>query len=75
MTDKNDYFTNSGWFTYPGLAMGREALFYLLARKADVDYDTFMSIGEAIYLLEYMNEKVYQSQFCVQVKLVTLKKS
>ena len=48
--------------------MGREAVFYLLARKAEIDYDTFMSIGEAIYLLEYMNEKVYQSQFCVQVK-------
>ncbi len=38
--------------------MGKEAHLHCLARKADMTYETFMSTKEAIYVLNYMNEKV-----------------
>ena len=56
--DKNDFLSNSGWFAYCGIPMGREAHLHCLARKADMPYETFMSTKEAIYVLNYMNEKV-----------------
>ncbi len=56
--DKNDFLTNSGWFTHGAMALGRDAHYHCLARKADMNYEQFMGIKEAIYLLQYMNEKV-----------------
>ena len=56
--DKNDFLSNSGWFSHGAMALGRDAHYHCLARKADMNYDRFMSIKEAIYLLQYMNEKV-----------------
>lgn len=38
--------------------MGRDAHFHSLARKADMQYDKFMATKQAIYLLQFMNEKV-----------------
>ena len=58
IVDKNDFLSNSGWFNHPGIPMGRKAHLHCLARKADMNYGTFMSIGKAVYLLQFMNEKV-----------------
>lgn len=60
ITDINDFLTNSGWFTYTGKPLGRQALLYVLAKKCGIEYDEFMAIKKAVYMFAFGNEeKVY----------------
>ena len=55
----NDFTSQSGWFSHPGLPHGRIALQHVLARKADLSYDEFVSMEQAIYMFDYRHrEKV-----------------
>ena len=58
-TDINEFISQSGWFSYPGLAHGKPALFHVLAKKARMSYELFMGIKPAIYMIQYrQGEKV-----------------
>ncbi len=57
--DINEFISQSGWFSYPGLAHGKPALQHVLAKKANLSYEVFMGIQSATYLLKYRQaEKV-----------------
>ena len=57
--DINEFVRQSGWFSHPGLAHGKIALQHVLARKAGLSYERFISIQQAVYLLNYRHgEKV-----------------
>ena len=59
-TDINDFISQSGWFSHPGLAHGKSALQHVVARKAGVPYDVFATLQKAVYVFDYRNgEKVY----------------
>jgi len=58
--DITDFLTNSGWFSYSGKPLGKEALHYVLAKKSGIEYEQFMKIRKAIYMFAFGNEeKVY----------------
>ena len=57
-TDRNDFITRSGWFSFSGLALGKEAQLNVLARKAKMNYKDFMAITKAVYMFSYRGEKV-----------------
>ena len=60
ITDINDFLTNSGWFSYIGKPHGKEALNFVLAKKSGIEYEPFMKIKKAIYMLTFLgDEKVY----------------
>ena len=58
--DINDFVSQSGWFTFPGFALGtEEALLHVLAHKANINYEDFMKIENAVYVFTYeKDEKV-----------------
>ncbi len=53
--DVNDFISQSGWFSYPGLPHSKEALYHVLAKKCKMSYDEFMSCKEAVYKFDYTN--------------------
>ncbi|XP_019864138.1 PREDICTED: uncharacterized protein LOC109593544, partial [Amphimedon queenslandica] len=55
--DRNDFISNSGWFQFPGLPLGKEAQLNVLAKKAGLSYDSFISTKRAVYVLSYRQEK------------------
>ena len=57
-TDRNDFISNSGWFQFPGLPLGKEAQLNVLAKKAGLNYETFINTKRAVYVLSYRQEKV-----------------
>ena len=57
--DINEFISQSGWFSYPGLAHGKQALLHVLAKKMRLSYEVFMAVKNAIYKLVYhQGEKV-----------------
>lgn len=57
--DVNDFLSQSGWFSYPGLAHGKKALQHVLAKKMKLNFEEFMGVKEAVYMLKYrQGEKV-----------------
>ena len=57
--DINDFVSQSGWFSHPGLAHGKAALQHVLAKKAGMPYETFVTIQQAVYRFDYRHgEKV-----------------
>lgn len=58
-TDMNDFLSQSGWFSHPGLPHGKVALQHVIAKKAGLSYDAFVAMEEAVYLFDYRHgEKV-----------------
>ena len=58
--DINHFISESGWFTFPGMALGKNALFNVLARMSFTEYEDFMKIQESVYIFTYGNdEKVF----------------
>ena len=58
----NDFFSQSGWFSHPGLPHGKVALQHVIAKKAGLSYDRFVAMEQAVYLFDYRHgEKVNQS--------------
>jgi hypothetical protein len=57
--DKNDFISNSGWYTFTGKPMGKESLINVLAKKAQMTTEKFMSVKESVYVLSYKDEMVY----------------
>ena len=58
-SDKNEFMSQSGWFTFPGMPQDMMALSYVLAKKCRLSYEKFMDIREAVYAFTYMQgEKV-----------------
>lgn len=58
--DINEFISQSGWFSYPGLAHGKQALLHVLAKKMRLSYEVFMAVKNSIYKLVYhQGEKVY----------------
>ena len=59
LPDVNEFLSQSGWFSFPGLAHGKQALQHVLAKKMKLSHEVFLGIREAVYLLEYrQGEKV-----------------
>ena len=59
-TDINQFISESGWFTFSGLAPGKVALLHVLARKAFMEYGEFMQIKEALYIFTFgQDEKAF----------------
>ena len=57
--DVNEFLSQSGWFSFPGLAHGKQALQHVLAKKMKLSHEVFLGIREAVYLFEYrQGEKV-----------------
>ena len=56
--DLNDFISNSGWFSYPNIPLGKEAQLNCLAKKAGIPFEDFMSTKQAIYMFKYREEKV-----------------
>ena len=55
----NDFISQSGWFSFPGMPHSKEALHRVLAKKCKMSYIDFMVCKEAVYKLDYTNgEKV-----------------
>lgn len=55
----NDFLSQSGWFSHPGLPHGKVALQHVIAKKAGLSYDAFVAMEEAVYLFDYRHgEKV-----------------
>ena len=55
----NEFISQSGWFSYPGLPHSKEALHRVLAKKCKMSYEEFMDCKEAVYKFDYSNgEKV-----------------
>lgn len=57
--DLNDFISNSGWFSYPNIPLGKEAQLNCLAKKAGIPFEDFMSTKQAIYMFKYREEKLY----------------
>lgn len=57
MLDTNEFISHSGWFTYPGFALGKEAQLHVLARKANKSYDEFMKMEKAVYVFTYKQQE------------------
>ena len=56
----SEFISESGWFTFSGYALGREALLHRLAQKCFMEFDEFMSAKESIYILTFgEDEKVF----------------
>ena len=51
--DVNEFLSQSGWFSFPGLAHGKQALQHVLAKKMKLSHEVFLGIREAVYLFEY----------------------
>lgn len=59
-TDINEFVSQSGWFSHPGLTHGKAALEHVIAKKAGLPYETFVKMQLAVYLFNYrQGEKVY----------------
>ena len=59
LIDANEFISQSGWFSFPGLPHCKEALHHVLAKKCKMSYQDFISCKEAVYYLNYTNgEKV-----------------
>ena len=68
-SDVNDFISQSGWFSQPGLAHGKAALQHVVAKKAGMAYDTFTTMKLAVYLFNYRHgEKVY----CIILRYMNL---
>ena len=69
--DINDFVSQSGWFSYPGLAHGKAALEHVLAKKSKLTREQFLNIQEAVYLFNYRNgEKVKTTTVYLRISLV-----
>jgi len=82
ITDITDFLTNSGWFSHSGKPHGKEALYYVLAKKSGIEYEEFMKIKKAIYMFAFGNEeKIYvgmsdnPSQFVILILSLFLGKA
>ena len=57
--DSNEFVRQSGWFSHHGLAHGKIALQHVIAKKAGLSYESFVSIQQAVYHFNYRHgEKV-----------------
>lgn len=56
--DINDFISQSGWFSFPNMVLGKEAQLHLLARKSGLEYQAFVDMKKAVYVLSYRKEKV-----------------
>ena len=57
--DANEFISQSGWFSFPGLPHCKEALHHVLAKKCKISYQDFIEYKEAVYYFNYTNgEKV-----------------
>ena len=61
----NEFIIQSGWFSYPNQAHGKKALTYVLAKKARMSHNYFMTTRKAVYMFKYMDEKVNGTNFSV----------
>ena len=58
----NDFLSQSGWFSFPGLAHGKVALQHVLAKKCKMTHEQFMATKGAVYKMTYrQDEKVGNS--------------
>ncbi|KAL5460519.1 hypothetical protein EMCRGX_G033970 [Ephydatia muelleri] len=58
--DFEDFVKLSGWYSHMGLAPNKDALLHVLCRKANMTYESFVTITQSVYMLQYMDkEKVY----------------
>lgn len=58
IADTNDFISQSGWFTYPGLALGKTAQLHVFASKANMSYEELLNTKQAVYCFKYKEEKV-----------------
>lgn len=59
--DQNEFESQSGWFTFPGMPQDKAALPYVLAKKCRFSYEKFLETKEAVYAFNFMQgEKVGQ---------------
>ena len=59
LLDADEFISQSGWFSFPGLPHCKEALYHVLAKKCKMSYEDFMACKEAVYYFDYINgEKV-----------------
>ena len=76
--DINDFVSQSGWFSHPGLTHGKAALEHVVAKKAGLSYETFAAMQSAVYLLNYrQGEKVYidvDENYCQKRKYLHVNK-
>jgi hypothetical protein len=55
--DINDFISESGWFTFSGFALGKEALLRRLAQKSFMEYKEFMEVKEAVYVFKFKEDE------------------
>lgn len=63
LPDVNEFLSQSGWFSFPGLAHGKQALQHVLAKKMKLSHEVFLGIREAVYLFEYRQGEKVRLQF------------
>lgn len=61
--DVNDFISQSGWFSYPGLPHSKEALHRVLAKKCKMSHREFMAHEAAVYKLDYTHGEKVRKNF------------